>query len=314
MEKLGVLSLIMLENPLVNRKVLYPLLENKTGVYVFISELPDLNKWTLFLGKEKSLYPKLKTPDLETANTIKIGNKDFIVLYVGHSFIPRVRISHYFKPSVLSSQDLRIYRYLYYNPHTVHGQIKVYLLKENATLLDLTMLEQNLILSLNPLCNVEKKVLNNSSKTRKDFLLRGESVYVYSKMKDLLYVFSSKQTTIETLKIHHKTLNSCLNHSVLYLNTVYFEKNFREDAKFKNFSLKRIKHLIENARDHYLIPKPYIKKITAINIAHPEQTKDFETIISCSTCLNISKTAIKSRLKGKTSRLYKNQWMFKYKE
>jgi len=51
---------------------------------------------------------------------------------------------------------------------------------------------------------------------------RGTSVYVYS-IEDftLLYIFDSKQHMYDTINIHHKTLNNCLDTGAIYLDSFF---------------------------------------------------------------------------------------------
>jgi hypothetical protein len=60
---------------------------------------------------------------------------------------------------------------------------------------------------------------------------RGIPIYIY-KADDftLLYKFESKQHMYDSISIHHKTLNDCLNLGIVYLDTFFFSLDLIEES------------------------------------------------------------------------------------
>ena len=87
---------------------------------------------------------------------------------------------------------------------------------------------------------------------------RGTPVYAYN-VEDftLLYIFESKQHMYDTINIHHKTLSSCLNTGIVYLDTFFFSLDLIEESNNTDLlSLEEIKELVLNKRNLYNVKHP----------------------------------------------------------
>jgi hypothetical protein len=132
-------------------------------------------------------------------------------------------------PSILKTKARRVLRY--FNKYGFFNmKLTIYIMDINSSLEDVVKLEQHFIDNLNPNLNVdliasssgyhEPMSQESREKLRKE---RGITVYLY-KADDftLLHIFESKQHTYNSINIHHKTLNDCLNLGTIYLDTFFF--------------------------------------------------------------------------------------------
>ena len=69
---------------------------------------------------------------------------------------------------------------------------------------------------------------------------RGIPVYIY-KADDLtlLYVFDSKQHMYDSIRIHHNTLNDCLDRGTIYLDTFFLSLDLIEESSKTNLLTPR---------------------------------------------------------------------------
>jgi hypothetical protein len=174
--------------------------------------------------------------------------------------------------SILKTKARRVLRYL--NKYGFNQMIlTIYILDEKASLEQVVELEQYFIDILKPNLNVDliasgsgyhgPMSLEARERLRKQ---RGIPVYVY-KAEDLtlLYVFDSKQHMYDSLSIHHKSLNECLDTGKIYLDTLFFSLDLIiESTKTNKLTLEELKSLVIDKRDvHNTKKHPKAKAILA---------------------------------------------------
>jgi hypothetical protein len=235
--------------------------------------------------------------------------------YVGHSINLYNRISSYFYPSILKTKARIVLRY--FNKHGFNNmKLTIYILDENSSLEEVVGLEQYLIDSLNPNLNVD--LIASSSgyhepmareireKLRKE---RGIPVYIY-KADDftLLYKFDSKQHMYDSISIHHKTLNDCLNLGVLYLDTFFFSLDLIEEStKINMHTLDDIIKLVNDKRDVYNVKHPAAKAILAEFKDDARKNLIFSSLNSLAKHLKGDRQIIREYLTGKKSGYYRGK-------
>lgn len=235
--------------------------------------------------------------------------------YVGHSINLYNRISSYFYPSILKTKARRVLRYL--NKHGFNNiLLTIYILDDNSSLEEVVGLEQYLIDSLNPNLNVDPIASSSGyhepmareirEKLRKE---RGIPVYIY-KADDftLLYKFDSKQHMYDSISIHHKTLNDCLDIGTLYLDTFFFSLDLIEESiKIKMHTLDEIIKLVNDKRDVYNVKHPAAKAILAEFKDDARKNKRFSSLNSLAKHLKGDRQVIREYLTGKKSGYYRGK-------
>ena len=240
--------------------------------------------------------------------------------YVGHSINLYNRISSYFMPSILKTKARRVLRHFY-----KHGfndiKLTVYILDENYSLQQVVELEQYLIDSVNPNLNVDPIASSSGyhkpmaqeirEKLRKE---RGIPVYVY-KADDftLLYKFDSKQHMYDSISIHHKTLNDCLDLGTTYLETFFFSLDLIEESTKTNLhTMDDMIRLISDKRDVYNVKHPAAKAILAVFKDDSRKNLIFSSLNSLAKHLKGDRQVIREYLTGKKSGYYRGKWKFTY--
>lgn len=241
--------------------------------------------------------------------------------YVGHSINLYNRISSYFMPSILKTKARRVLRY--FNKYGFNNaNLTIYIMDENSSLEEIIKLEQHFIDTLNPSLNVD--LIASSSgyhepmhqdirdKLRKQ---RGTPVYMYN-IEDftLLYIFESKQQMYDMIKIHHKTLNNCLDTGKVYLDTFFFSIDIIQESDNINLlNLKEIEKLVYNKRKLYDIKHPACKSILAEFKDDESKNISFPSLNSLAIHLKGDRQIIRSYLKGEKQGYYRGKWKFTYK-
>lgn len=133
-------------------------------------------------------------------------------------------------PSILKTKARRVLRY--FNKYGFENvNLTIYIMDENSTLDEVVKLEQYFIDKFKPSLNVDLVASSSGhhapmSQEIRDRLRkqRGTSIYIYN-IEDftLLYIFDSKQHMYDTINIHHKTLNNCLDTGAIYLDSFSFQ-------------------------------------------------------------------------------------------
>jgi hypothetical protein len=236
-------------------------------------------------------------------------------MYVGHSINLYNRISSYFMPSIFKTRARRVLRYL--NKYGFNEiKLTIYIMDINSKLEEVIELEQHFIDSLGPNLNVD--LIPSSSgyhepmsqeireKLRKQ---RGTPIYVY-KADDftLLYIFVSKQYTYNSIGIHHKTLNDCLDTGNLYLDTFFLSLDLIYESLETNLvSLDEIKNLISEKREIYKIKHPSAIIILAEFKDDSSKNLVFNSLNSLASHLKGDRQVIRQYLKGNKSGYYRGK-------
>jgi hypothetical protein len=174
-------------------------------------------------------------------------------------------------PSILNTKARRVLSYL--NKYGFKDiKLHIYLMEDNAKLEQVVELEQYFIDNIKPNLNVDLIASGSGyhgpmtqeirDKLRKQ---RGIPIYMY-KAQDfsLLYVFESKQYTYDSIRIHHKTLNDCLNLGTIYLDVFFFSLDLIEESeKINLINLDELKILVNNKRKISITKHPKAKSILA---------------------------------------------------
>lgn len=99
-------------------------------------------------------------------------------------------------------------------------------MNKDSNLNEVVKLEQYFIDTIKPNLNVDLIASNSGyhepmSEEMRDKLRkkRGTPIYIYNAENfTLLYIFESKQSTYNSINIHHKTLDNCLYEGKVYLD------------------------------------------------------------------------------------------------
>lgn len=242
--------------------------------------------------------------------------------YVGNSINLYNRVNSYFMPSILKTKARRVLRY--FNKYGFNKtNLTLYIIDENSSLEQVVKLEQYLIDTLKP--NLKWDLVAKGSgyhepisKEMKDKLrkLRGTPVYMYS-LEDftLLHIFFSKQQWYEKIKIHHSTLNGCLNAGLSYLNSFYFSLDVIKESNLSNLlTLQEIITLVSSKREIYFVKHPAMKNILAQFKNDDSKNLTFSSLNSLSIHLKGDREVIRSYLKGAKPGYYRGKWKFTYKD
>lgn len=194
-------------------------------------------------------------------------------------------------------------------------------MNENTSLEEVVCLEQHFIDTLKPSLNVdliakssgyhEPMSLEIRDRLRKQ---RGTPVYIYN-VEDftLLYIFESKQHMYDSINIHHKTLNNCLNEGAIYLDTFFLSIDQIEESEGINFlTLNQIKELIIEKRKVYSVKHPASISILAEFKDDSSKNLLFSSLRSLANHLKGDRKTIREYLKGKRSGYYRGKWKFSY--
>lgn len=242
------------------------------------------------------------------------------VLYVGHSINLYNRISSYFMPSILNTKARRVLRYFNKYGFT-EINLTIYIVDFSTSLEELIKFEQHFIDTLNPKLNVDLIASGSGShlpmsleireKLRKE---RGSPVFIYdSNDFTLLHIFDSKQHMYNSINIHHKTLNNCLDTGLLYLDFFFFSLDrIEESLNIKLLTLDEIKALVKEKRDSHLIKHPAAKMILAEFKDDPNLNKIFNSLGSLAKELKGDRQVIREYLNGTKSGYYRGKWKFTY--
>jgi hypothetical protein len=218
-------------------------------------------------------------------------------------------------PSILKTKTRRVLRYL--NKYGFSEiRLTIYIMDIKSSLKEVVELEQHFINSLKPNLNVDLIASSsgyhepmNKEIREKLRQQRGISLYVY-KIDDftLLHVFKSKQHTYDSINIHHKTLNDCLNLGIIYLDTFFFSLDLIEESTKTNIlTLDEIKTLINNKRDVYQVKHPAAKAILAEFKDDPSKNLVFHSLNSLANHLKGDRQVIREYLKGEKSGYYRGK-------
>nr|YP_009240544.1 GIY-YIG endonuclease [Pyronema omphalodes]AMO66516.1 GIY-YIG endonuclease [Pyronema omphalodes] len=281
---------VIIEDPYNNREIIARVAKKQKGVYVWETETLD--------GKS---------------------------LYVGHSINLYNRICSYFMPSILKTKERRVLRY--FNKYGFSKiKLTIYLMDNSVSLEEVVELEQHFIDSLNPNLNVDLVARSSGyhdkmsqeirARLRKE---RGTPVFVYdAKDFTLLYIFESKTHMYNTINIHHKTLNDCIDSGLLYLGTFFLSLDqIEESTKTNLLSLDKIKAIVSEKREIHgaLLIKHQLEASKAILAEFKDDSRlnrEFGSLSSLARELKGDRQVIREYLSGIKSGYYRGKWKFTY--
>lgn len=238
-------------------------------------------------------------------------------LYVGHSINLYNRVSSYFMPSILKTKARRVLRYL--NKHGFTNiKLTLYIMDDSASTEQVVELEQHFIDSLNPTLNVDLVASSSGhheplSQEMREQLReqRGIPVFVYDANDfTLLHIFPAKQYMFNTINIHHKTLEDCIDNGQLYLDTFFLSLDLIEESTNNLLTLDEIKALVDKKREIYLVKHPAARVILAEFKDDSSLNRVFHSINSLAKELKGDRTIIKKYLNGTRPGYYRGKWKF----
>lgn len=224
-------------------------------------------------------------------------------------------------PSILKTKARRVLRYL--NKHGFNNlKLSILIMDANVSLDQIIALEQQFIDSLKPNLNVdmiasssgyhEPMSLELREKLRK---LKGTPVYVYkADTLTLLFVFESKQYMYDSIKVHHNTLQDCLDSGCLYLDTFFLSLDkIEETTGVDLLNLDELVSLVNKARDNNKYKHPSAKAILAEFKEDFSKNLEFNSLNSLAKHLKGDRQVIREYLSGVKSGYYRGKWKFTYK-
>lgn len=224
-------------------------------------------------------------------------------------------------PSILKTKARRVLRYL--NKYGFNNlRLTILIMDDYVSLEQIVSLEQQYIDSLKPNLNVdlvasssgyhEPMTLELREKLRK---LKGIPVYVYkADTVTLLYVFESKQYMYDSIKVHHNTLQDCLDSGCLYLDTFFLSLDkIEEAANIDLLSLDELVSLVNKARNISKSKHPTAKAIIAEFKDDFSKNLEFNSLNSLAKHLKGDRQVIREYLSGEKSGYYRGKWKFTYK-
>lgn len=217
--------------------------------------------------------------------------------------------------SILKTKARRVLRH--FNKHGFSGmKLIIYIMYVKSSIEQVVKLEQHLIDNLKPNLNVDLVASGSGyhtpmSKEARDILRNqwGTVVYVYTADDfTLLYVFDSKQHMYDSIKIHHNTLEDCLNLGNIYLDTFFFSLDLIEESDITAFNtLDEIKTLVSDKRKEYKVKHPAAKAIQAEFKDDASKNLLFHSLNSLAVHLKGDRQVIRGYLKGNKSGYYRGK-------
>ena len=232
-------------------------------------------------------------------------------------------------PSILQTKARRVLRY--FNKHGFQDtNLTIYIMDENSSLDEVVSLEQHFIDTLKPSLNVD---LVASRRYKKKYIFfyssgatgyhepmgqeirdrlrkqRGTPVYIYN-VEDftLLYIFESKQHMYDSISIHHKTLNNCLDAGTVYLDTLFLSLDLIEESENTNLlTLEGIKELVNEKRALYTVKHPASISILAEFKDDSSKNLEFSSLTSLANHLKGDRVTIRQDFKGVKSGYYRGK-------
>jgi len=221
-------------------------------------------------------------------------------------------------PSILKSKERRVLRYLNKYGFT-NIKLTIYIMggPSPVKLEKVVELEQYFINSLKPNLNVDLVASSSGyhepmkqeirERLRKQ---RGTPVFMYDTTDfTLLYIFDSKSYMYNSINIHHKTLEDCLNYGKIYLDAFFLSLDLIEESTSTNLlTLDEIKGLVLKKREIYQVKHPASKFIRAeFKDDASSLNKNFSSLNSLAKELKGDRQVIREYLKGNKSGYYRGK-------
>lgn len=218
-------------------------------------------------------------------------------------------------PSILKTKARRVLRYL--NKHGFSNiKLTIYIMDDSVSLEEVVKLEQYIIDNLKPNLNVDLIASSSgyheamSKEMREKFRKqRGTPIYMYDADNlSLLYIFESKQHMYNSINIHHKTLNDCLDKGTIYLDTFFLSIDKIEETTITDvLDLNQIKSLVEDKRNCFKVKHPSAKAILAEYKDDNSKNLEFYSLNELAKHLKGDRQVIRSYLKKSKSGYYRGK-------
>lgn len=112
----------------------------------------------------------------------------------------------------------------------------------------------------------------------------------------------------DSINIHHKTLNDCLDLGTTYLETFFFSLDLIEESSKTNLhTLDDMIRLISDKRDVYNVKHPAAKAILAVFKDYIRKNLIFSSLNSLAKHLKGDRQVIREYLTGKKSGYYRGK-------
>ena len=249
----------------------------------------------------------------------EVINKKTADAYVGVSINLYSRVCSYFTPSILNKADRKVLRYFKANGFK-NVKLTLLILNSDATWEQAIELEQYYIDILSPKLNVDivaggyNGYHTPMSEEAKDRLrkLRGKTVYLYDTVtKTLIFISDSKQWLYSNIKIHHVSLDNCLNNAKLFLDRFLFSNEPIYEFPYESILTEQeLISFIETVKAQYKPNQPKSKAILAENVVDPELTQTFISLGELARHLKGDRGTIRDYIFGRSTGLYRKQWKF----
>lgn len=237
-------------------------------------------------------------------------------IYVGSAVNLYNRVTWYFMPSVLKDTGRRVYRYFHkYGFETT--DLTLFTLPVGTAAVDIISLEQYFIDLLEPDLNVdliaggsdgfhEPMSLEARDKLRRE---RATTFFMYDTFLGMcLFLFASKQQAYDTISIHHRVLNACLDTGRLYMNRFLFSAvELTQYTVDSVMSIEDLQSLLDKIRISYKPNQSAAKPVHAENILHSHLSQSYAGINELAQALKGDRGTIRACI-DKPDRLYRKQW------
>ena len=249
----------------------------------------------------------------------EVINENIADAYVGVSINLYNRVCSYFMPSILNKADRKVLRYFKANGFK-NVKLTLLILNSDATWEQAIELEQYYIDILSPKLNVDivaggyngyHTPMSEEAKHRL-IKLKGKTVYLYDTVtKTLIFISDSKQWLYSNIKIHHVSLDNCLNNAKLFLDRFLFSIDLISEFPYESILTEQeLISLIEKVKAQYTPIQPKSKAILAENVVNPKLTKTFPSINELAKHLKGDRSTIRDYILGRSTGLYRKQWKF----
>ena len=249
----------------------------------------------------------------------EVINENTADAYVGVSINLYNRVCSYFMPSILNKADRKVLRYFKANGFK-NVKLTLLILNSEATWEQAIELEQYYIDILSPKLNVDiiaggyNGYHTPMSEEAKERLrkLRGKTIYLYDTVtKTLIFISDSKQWLYSNVKLHHVSLDNCLDNAKLFLDRFLFSIDPIYEFPYESVLTEQEFILfIEKIKAQYTPNQPKKKAILAENVVNSELTRTFSSIGELSRYLKGDRGTIRNYILGRSKGFYRKQWKF----
>ena len=127
----------------------------------------------------------------------------------------------------------------------------------------------------------------------------------------LIFISDSKQWLYSNVKIHHVSLDNCLDNAKLFLDRFLFSNEPISEFPYESLLTEHdLIYLIETVKALYQPNQPTSKAILAENVVNPELTRTFTSLGELAKHIKGDRGTIRNYVSGKSTGLYKKQWKF----